>query len=235
MAFPAGGVYILNSERAHLFVDVDDIGLRGRVGHGHNDVLSFELWADGSLLIVDSGCYGYSFDVAARNEFRSTKAHNTLLIDGKELAEFPSIWKVKKEARGPDLIQWKPGGDRELLVAEQYCYQPLGVVHRRRFVFDRMHLQVEITDTVEGSGEHAIESFLHFAPAVSIERKDPYTAVAIKDSRRYIITALSGEWSIHDTWYSRSYGLRTRNQTLKLWAKVRLPVAIKVTIQSDEE
>ena len=42
-AFPAGGFYVLRSPSAHVVVDCGEVGMRGRGGHGHNDILSFEL------------------------------------------------------------------------------------------------------------------------------------------------------------------------------------------------
>src|SRR5207302_2956930 len=42
-AFPEGGVFVLHTPDAHLVVDCGEVGMNGRGGHGHNDILSFEL------------------------------------------------------------------------------------------------------------------------------------------------------------------------------------------------
>src|SRR4029079_1395988 len=44
VAFPDGGFYVLRSRDAHVFIDCGEVGMRGRGGHGHNDILSFELF-----------------------------------------------------------------------------------------------------------------------------------------------------------------------------------------------
>ena len=46
-------------------IDAGEVGMRGIGGHGHDDVLSFDLWAAGAPLLVDSGTYTYSADAAA--------------------------------------------------------------------------------------------------------------------------------------------------------------------------
>src|SRR5262249_33653523 len=56
-AFDEGGVFVLRSDRAHVIVDCAEVGMRGRGGHGHNDILSFELWLDGINWITDCGAY----------------------------------------------------------------------------------------------------------------------------------------------------------------------------------
>ena len=50
----------MRSPDAVMVVDAGEVGMRGIGGHGHNDVLSFDLWAAGAPLLVDSGTYTYS-------------------------------------------------------------------------------------------------------------------------------------------------------------------------------
>ena len=38
-----------------MVIDAGEVGMRGIGGHGHDDVLSFDLWAAGAPLLVDSG------------------------------------------------------------------------------------------------------------------------------------------------------------------------------------
>ena len=135
--FPDGGYYVMQNGQAHLFVDAGDIGMHGRGGHGHNDTLSFELWVHGQPLVVDSGTYCYSSDVQARQEFRGTSAHNTVVVDGREIAEFDSLWSVKEDRSDPRLLEWTSTPDRDILEVEHFGYRRLSspVVHRRRFEF----------------------------------------------------------------------------------------------------
>src|SRR5438105_2996874 len=61
-AFRDGGFYILGNADTHMLVDAAEIGMRGIGGHGHADVLSFDLWAAGASVLVDSGTGTYSAD-----------------------------------------------------------------------------------------------------------------------------------------------------------------------------
>src|SRR5690606_37900729 len=53
--FSAGGFVVVREEDNYLFMDVGEVGLRGRGGHGHNDILSFELCIGGAPVVVDPG------------------------------------------------------------------------------------------------------------------------------------------------------------------------------------
>jgi hypothetical protein len=87
-----------------------------------------------------------------------------------------------------------------------------------------------ITDALEGSGSHLFESYLHFAPQVSIELAGTQKAIAKNKNGRYIVTVSRGEFSLEETWYSRSYGVKERNGTLKLSLNAILPADIQIIL-----
>jgi uncharacterized heparinase superfamily protein len=234
-AFPDGGFYIMRSENTHIFVDTGDIGMRGRGGHGHNDTFSFELWCDGSPLIVDSGTYTYTGDTYLRNEFRRTSAHNTLVVDNTELADFTGLWSIRADESRPRVLRWSTGTDRDVLEAEHSAYLalPSRITHRRKFDFLKSPFLLTVTDHLQGSGSHLLESFLHFGPAVSIELAGTQKAIARIDNARYIVSISRGELSLAETWYSRSYGVKERNKTLKLGLNAIIPTEIEITIRRE--
>lgn len=83
--YPDFGVYIVQS--AHFYLAISAISnkkMHHSWGHVHNDKLSFELNVGGKDLVVDPGTYCYFYDIEKRNEFRSTKAHHSILVDGVE-------------------------------------------------------------------------------------------------------------------------------------------------------
>lgn len=49
----------------------------------HADALSVDLWINDMNILRDAGSYGYNADVESMNYFSSTKAHNTVEIDGR--------------------------------------------------------------------------------------------------------------------------------------------------------
>ena len=234
--FPNGGFYVLRSSHAHVFIDVGDLGMMGRGGHGHNDTLSFELWAHGAPLVVDSGTYAYTFDVKARTEFRSTRAHNTVVVDGREIAEFAGLWRVKKDTTDPKVLEWNIGERHDLLVAEHHGYQRLasGVVHRRRFELDKQEFEFAVTDEIIGTGSHEIYSFLHFAPGIRIELPTPRNAVAHAQTGTYWIAASDGAFSVIASRFSRSYGVQEPNAALQLTLAGQTPRTIAIRIRREK-
>lgn len=105
VAFPHGGFAILRAQRWHVLFDAGPVGLRGRGGHGHNDALAVEVWASGGPLLVDPGCLAYTGDPAARNAFRSSRAHNAPVLGGRESNEVKGLWQLGDDAHA-QLIDW---------------------------------------------------------------------------------------------------------------------------------
>src|SRR5207237_1515753 len=67
-AFPLGGLYVLEGAGAHMVVRWGGVGQNGNGGHAHNDLSSYEL-SYGVPVVVDSGSYVYTADLAARDAF----------------------------------------------------------------------------------------------------------------------------------------------------------------------
>ncbi len=78
------GMYIFKSDRLYLAISAGPNGQNGNGGHAHNDKLSFELCIDGEDVTKDPGTYLYTPLPEMRNQFRSIRAHNTLIVERKE-------------------------------------------------------------------------------------------------------------------------------------------------------
>jgi len=200
-----------------VFIDAGDIGMDGRGGHGHNDILSFELWAFDSAFIVDSGTYAYTSDRLARQELRGTRAHNTALVDGKEIAELRGLWEIEQDLTRPRVLEWKITDAIDILEAEHSAYAGLErpVIHRRRFQFEKQQSTLTIDDTFLGSGGASIEIFFHIHPSNSVAmlEKNRYL---VKSARAAMEIATSHPAEVQEGWYSPSYGVRTHNKVLCL-------------------
>ena len=83
-AFPDFGVYIYRYPRLWLAVRCGSVGQKGRGGHAHNDQLALELCFDNIPFVVDPGTYLYTAVPDLRNNFRSTRAHATLVAEPGE-------------------------------------------------------------------------------------------------------------------------------------------------------
>ncbi len=99
--FPSGGYSFMR--RGGMFVGIDHapLGFGSIAAHGHNDILSFQLFSHGKPVLVDSGTYLYHTDLVRRNLLRSTRMHNTVLINGMEQSQMlgPFLWGKKAESR----------------------------------------------------------------------------------------------------------------------------------------
>jgi uncharacterized heparinase superfamily protein len=231
-AFREGGFYIMRGDDVHVTIDAGDIGMGGLGGHGHNDTLSFEYWVRGSPLIVDSGTYAYTSDAATRQELRSTKSHNTVMVDGKELATFVGLWMILSDATRPRVLNWTTSPSEDSLEAAQYAYRSGAhpIVHTRRISLNKAHRFLNIEDVLEGTGSHTFESRLHFAPGVELDLRNDQEAIATYRNERYIVRSDVGKFDASETWYSRSYGVREKKKTLRLLLKAVAPVTIHISI-----
>jgi hypothetical protein len=121
--------------------------------------LSFLLFAEGRWLIVDPGVFGYH-DRQWRDHFRSTRAHNTVAVDGLDQCVFWGPFRVAypPEAR---LLEWSEKG----AVGEHEGYRRLKnpLLHRRS-IEKKGKGEWELWDHFTGRGEHEFTCSLQFAP-----------------------------------------------------------------------
>lgn len=167
--FPAGGRYVLRHGNHHALVCADDVGTRGFGNHKHNDFLSYELTVNGRATVVDCGSYLYLRDREARTAFRSTRSHNTLLVDGAEQNEMPDPFRMDPRAR-VTVREWRTGEHADVFDASHtgYVTLPSSVRHRRRVVFGKEPFAWLVVDSLEGEGEHAVESYVHLSPDLTV-------------------------------------------------------------------
>lgn len=231
-AFPDGRFYIMRNETMHLMVDAGDIGMKGRGGHGHNDTLSFEYWANGEPFIVDSGTYAYTSDLEARQQFRGVRAHNTIMVDERELVKFSGLWNIVADTTQPRVHEWVTTPEVDVLDAEHGAYRnlPSPVTVRRRIEVNKRTTVLKIVDRLGGSGIHSIESYLHFAPGILLHREDPVRIIATAKRQKLVIEVSNGNVSFIESWYSRSYGIREKSQALRIAMKSEMPVEIQITM-----
>ena len=230
-AFPIGGVYIMRTDDCYMVVDAGQNGQNGMGGHAHNDVLSFELYANGQAWLVDPGTYLYTADYAARNQFRATSRHNTIAVDGQEINPFAPADLFRLQADAKVMVRhWHTTETYDALDVEHHGYVrlPGQVIHRRQFYFDKTAGVWVIQDQVEGQGVHTITWHFTLAPGVSVYQQTDDTVLLSHAARAGYGLGLIGFAGIplrsHDSWVSWSYGERTPAQALEFSQTVNLPV-----------
>lgn len=125
------GLYVYRLNAWILWVRCGSNGIFGYGGHGHNDMLSFEIVLDGARFFTDSGSYAYTACPELRNAFRSTIAHNTLVVCDREQNNWPSgaagVFSLGNCAQVNVLRADASGFDG--------CHDGYGELHRRYFSF----------------------------------------------------------------------------------------------------
>jgi hypothetical protein len=235
-AFPYGGLFILRSRRAHLAIRCGDVGQNGSGGHSHNDMLSFELSLDGVPLIVDSGTFAYTFDVAARNQFRSTRAHNTLVVDGQEVHPIDAhrVFELRRFAR-PRVGAVDLEGGTLHFTGSHDGYRRLRepVIHTRRFSLMVATDEIHVDDQLAGTGVHHAESFLHFAAGTSLRRTGDGTFEFEAQGVRAMLSFHgfdAGSVQVSDDWVSDRYGVRERAHVLIARRRGRTPLSFGYSV-----
>ena len=210
-AYPESGIYIFKSKTIYLAIRCGSIGQTG--GHAHNDNLSFELNVGRRDFIIDGGSYLYTPFPNIRNGFRSTKAHNTLILDGLEQNDWidglVGLFYMRDHAQAR-ILKLGP----QYFMGEHYGFGP---AHRREFKIEGSSLIVEdILDTNQAS-----EIVFNLAPEVEIlclEKHGPEEFFLEMSSADLHVKAFL-KWfkgaEIVDGYFSRGYGKRVKNLLVK--------------------
>jgi uncharacterized heparinase superfamily protein len=229
-AFADGGFFVLRAGATHVFVDCGNVGMLGLGGHGHNDILSFELVLDGVPLVTDSGTFVYTASKEWRNRFRSTAFHATVQIDGEELNRYISpdmLWRLQDDAQ-PEGVRFERTacGDRFRGSHTGYLRLADPVRVTREIVLARDARQVAVRDTLEGTGRHDAVWRFPLDPTLR-SRIDGGDVCCTHDGRdRWFLLAAAApglRWTLEPGWVSPSYGVRRERLVLTAAGSIELP------------
>lgn len=227
-AFEKGRIYIMRKDDFYCIVDCGNNGQAGNAGHSHNDTLSFELSVEGEDFIIDPGTYVYTSDPDARNKFRGTRMHNTVMIDNEEMNRFrnDTLFSMHNDAI-PTVNKWESDANHDFLDAQHNGYARLRhpAIHRRTFHFDKNSLELEITDYFIGeNSKHTAEWNFHFAPGVEVN-KNSIQVIAKKNDAQIIINlpeTLTKYAEIREDFVSPRYGVKEKAKVMTIKAKIEM-------------
>ena len=145
-------------------------GLPPLAAHAHADALSIELRCGGVEIFADPGTFCYHGDRAWRRYFRSTIAHNTLELAGRNQSvdAGPFLWGRTATATLRDAVGLQAGA-RARWMAEHDGYASLSppAIHRREVELDRERRTLTLVDTVLCEEEHDARLVFHLGDAVA--------------------------------------------------------------------
>jgi hypothetical protein len=178
-AFPDSGYYLLQTghrgatDRISVVFDCGGLGYGSIAAHGHADALSFALRAFGVDVLVDPGTYDYFSYPRWREYFRSTRAHNALVIDGRDQSEMlgPFLWGARAQAR---CVRWEPtaGGGRVAGEHDGYTRLPIPAHHRRTLELDGHTRRLTIRDEIRAQGNHELAVYFQLAESCRIAQAE---------------------------------------------------------------
>lgn len=214
-ALPDAGYFGTRDNGIYVICDAGPVGPDYMPGHAHGDLFSFELSIGGKRMVVDTGVFSYETD-EMRDHCRSTRAHNTVEIDGQDQCEFWGAFRVGRRGR-PSYVDWEPSADGFRLASRHDGYMRLAgsPSHQRTFEVVRSG-RIDVEDTIVSSRPVRAVSRIHLHPECSVEQLTHDTAVVVHGDQR-----LRLHWSgavdelVHeDSWYCPRFGLRQANVSL---------------------
>jgi len=152
------GYRIFHGNKYELIVDYGIPGPAYIPGHAHADIFNFVLYLHGKSFIVDTGTSTYSAGEIRFNE-RSTAAHNTVQVNGREQSDTWGVFRMGRRAK-PIISSDTP----QTISGYHTGFKPS--IHAREFSIKEKGFT--IIDRISGP-EHEAIAYLHFAPCTPIQ------------------------------------------------------------------
>ncbi len=202
-------------DSALLIADVGEIGPDYIPGHAHADTLGFEMSLYGQRIFVDTGisCYGNS---AERVRQRSTRAHNTVEVDGQNSSEVWGGFRVGRRARPKSLYIMEENNQVLIRCAHDgYARLPGQPMHSREWVISANSLLIR--DAVKGKFGNAVVRY-HVHPDIFIEMVDGgREGRFFLAENRYLIWSLkAGRAKVVPSTYHPQFGVSVPSQCLEI-------------------
>jgi len=177
-SLPNAGLHIMRSDWTDdsrwLIFDTGPYG----GPHGHEDKLSFELFAFGAPFIVDPGSYTYNRADPYRAYFVGSQGHNTVLVDQKSQIRRWSPEHLAPEVDASSHGIWQSADQFDFAsgqYAESYAEFAIrkpenaatidDVTHRRDVVFSKPDFWV-VVDHINAAQQHRYDFLFHLAPDI---------------------------------------------------------------------
>ena len=232
IAFPASGLYVMSGDSERQLVI--DAGPQGAdtAGHGHADALSITASSAGQNLLIDSGTFQYVGEGSERDRFRGTRAHNTLMVAGRDQAQprGPFGWEKLPNVQAEG---WIAGKNFDLFVGSHdgYSALPNSAIHRR-LVYSLHSGFWLVRDVVLGFGECQLDLFWHLAPELhSDDREVDY--FLSDESGIQIVTQTGHAWTrtLEQQPDSPVYGKQESHSALHFATRAALPAEFVTVLQ----
>ncbi len=230
-ALSDSGYYVIRDSQNMCVIDCGAVSPDYQPGHTHCDLLSYELVIDGQRCIVNSGLHDYE-NSTEREYCRSTRAHNTVEIDGKEQSE---IWGQFRVARRAEVLS------ASLEKFEDECvfkgsYTPYwsgnkNIIHSRELRY--CSGQWIVNDEITGTRSHAVKNYIHIHPDLDcIGGAGKYFLTKGNKKIASIVVKNANSLDLKEGWYYPEFGIKRKNKVLCLISTGELPMSQKYIIKN---
>lgn len=183
-------------------------------GHGHDDLLHFELHSQNEAILVDSGRYSYETQKHNRLLFKEAFAHNTITIEQKNFNEHTDAWNslrvatpINQKYKSKNNYHFVEGGhlgyfnDYQTLINRKLLYLEEGIW----LIFDEVFTQKSIQVT----------SHFHFVKPQITKISTGY--VYTGENQNFLLETFdnSGEFILEEFDISPQYNQKYRSQKLR--------------------
>lgn len=214
-ALSASGYFRAEAGPATVIFDAGKLGPDHQMGHAQGDMLSFCLWLRDVPVLVHPGNFEYLPGVM-RNYCRSTAAHNTLVIDGCEQADWWASHRVGWRGRPREAHAEQGTGDGRMGhfgpirlqgAHDGYSRLPGRPLHRRKLELSVTAL--EIRDELTADPRRPSRIYFHFHPDCMVEARNG--KIGIRCAGGLLELEADHPVRLEESWYCPEFGLRIRN------------------------
>lgn len=207
-----------NQNEMKAIIDLAKIGADYQPGHGHADILSFELSLFGQRFLVNSGTSEYGEGVDRQHQ-RSTLAHNTVCVNNQNSSVLWSGFRVAQRAL-PKNIEIKRENELIKVSASHTGYErsPVKVTHQRQWIYSEKKLL--IVDRLIGSYQQA-EARFYFHPKIKIISSKKNILQCFFPQGQVALFKIIGsmDWLLSDSYWYPEFGKKQPNQCLSISLK----------------
>lgn len=230
--FEKGGFISAKTTSDYFITDYGEVGMKGKGGHGHNDLFSFELMLDNQDIIVDPGCYTYTGNLELKSEMKSSLYHNGLVVDNEEIAPQIGEWGISNIAT-PENVSCNEGEHSLVISGEHNGYKRLEkpVKHKRIFTITKDLNNILCEDEVICNSKHEITRSLHFAEDINLEIKNESLVIRAKNKQYLITFDPDTTVTIKNYYLSRNYGLKLEAKTAVLKTNITSNTSLHFNIK----
>ncbi|GAB1857455.1 hypothetical protein MHTCC0001_22910 [Flavobacteriaceae bacterium MHTCC 0001] len=217
-----GGFIIVKNKQDYFITDVGEVGMKGRGGHGHNDLFSFELMFDKNDFVIDPGCYTYTGDLSVKSKMKSTAYHNVLQVDNKEMAPLIGEWGISNVA-APYNLKITQNENYLKIHGEHAGYKRLedSLKHYRVFDLDKNTFNLKVEDHITCKKAYHISRYLHFSENVNLTLTNSTIIVSCEDTKILITYDKYSEATIEDYMLSYNYGSKVVSKKITFITKLQ--------------